>query len=255
MRAIVITIMLIGCDAPPRSHDAAPDAAPIGNPSGPCTAMAAAWASCKSGHAHTFASRSESGPHSCSETLGGSDTECTAGCAIEGDVAFGELQPEFSRLMVFRNHAEVLCGETPEAQPGDMCTTKPCLPTRARLDSDGTVAGQTYLTCNGDRCVENAPPSVSGYLQACDSAIVAQYGKPNAVGMYLSSPMACLIAWDDAAQSAASGITRACIGDWMCPAGSLCDDLIPPLGTSSRAPVCKPGPRGTLTASMLSPAP
>lgn len=34
-------------------------------------------------------------------------------------------------------------------------------------------------------------------------------------------------------------LDRACVGDWECPTGMLCDDLVTP-GTT----VCKPGPRG-----------
>jgi hypothetical protein len=170
-------------------------------------------------------------------------------------------------------HPELLCAETAEAKLGDVCFTPyfpqnsssaapaldtaiPCLPTRAKLAADGTVSGQDYLACDqaAGRCVAAPAPTVAAYLQACDAAIVAQYGTTGAVGVVERTDGACLIAWDATANAAKSGQTVECIGDWECPAGALCDDQMTVL--SETAPthpiaVCKPGPRGTLTPAML----
>jgi hypothetical protein len=187
----------------------------------------------------------------CSETLQQSTVTCTS-CALELDrVIFNELRP--GSLEYLGSAAQVLCAETPEAQVGDACNvtgTEPCLPTRAQLNGDGTVSGQSYLACNvtSGQCEAAGAPDVPMYLQACDATTLSQYGIANAVGT--AGP--CLIAWNSSTQTAASGQTRECVGDWDCPEGALCDDQIAPLGTSARLAVCKPGPRGTLTPAMLS---
>jgi hypothetical protein len=86
-------------------------------------------------------------------------------------------------------------------------------------------------------------------MEPCDSATLSMYGTSGVNG----GIGVCLLAWDDATQSVASGITRSCMGDWECPAGALCDDQITALDLSGTLALCKPGPRGTLTPAMLSP--
>ncbi len=182
----------------------------------------------------------------------------------------------------FVDHPEVLCAETPEAKVGDACAPPvfsrtssfpyetvsgdlPCLPTRAHVNADGTVAGQDYLVCDGGagRCVASLAPTIEGYLEKCAPATLAKYGATGAVGVVdlgagngslgSTAPEACLIAWDSTTQAPASGMTIECIGDWECPAGALCDDQVPALDAPHPIAVCKPGPRGTLTPAMLTP--
>jgi hypothetical protein len=176
-----------------------------------------------------------------------------AGCLVEGFYA-----PTSARAAAALRNPSLLCADTPEAQVGDACDADhPCLPTRAHLADDGTVSGQTYLDCDtaSATCVAVAPPGLTGYLQACSADVVARLGAAGVNGYVLPyySPEVCLIAWDEATHTAASGRSTLCFGDWQCPEGSLCDDGLTPLDTfSGQGAVCKPGPRGRLTPAMLS---
>lgn len=174
---------------------------------------------------------------------------CAQGCAVDVNrSSIGSGDPVVA-------DPALLCADTPAAKVGDACgPQQPCLPTRAILAADGTVTGQTYLACGaGGTCVEAAAPTIPGYLQACDATTVATYGVADATGLVVLGDQACLIAWDAAAGAATSGVTRACVGDWECPAGGLCDDRLTRLDaqTGTIVAVCKPGPRGTLTPAML----
>jgi hypothetical protein len=180
--------------------------------------------------------------------------QCASGCGAESALALsGTTDWEIAS---FGKDAALLCAETPEAQVGAACLPNfgsPCLPTRAHLNADGTVASQAYLHCDpaSYRCAVASPPVVASYLQPCDTTTLATYGKTDANGRAGT----CLLAWDSAMQRITSGQTRICLGDWDCPAGSLCDDQITALDTPPppRLAICKPGPRGTLTPAMLSP--
>ena len=222
--------------------------------------------------------------------LGGGSTSLTLchapgfgnGVTCQSCARDAHLETTADEVGDYIDHPEVLCAETPEAAVGDFCHAPvytretsypyvtvsgdvPCLPTRARLNPDGTVAGQDYLACDpsDNRCVAAAAPTITGYFETCAPAVLAQYGTSGAVGVvHLGAasgalggpaPEACLIAWDATAQAPTSGMTIECIGDWDCPAGSLCDDEIPKLSAPYPIAVCKPGPRGTLTPAMLTP--
>lgn len=196
----------------------------------------------------------------CNKDLQKSQVTCTAGCAIDGLLAPdppNELEP-------FGSRADVMCSETPEATLGQPCTKtgdKPCLPTRAQIAEDGSVAGQTYLACDDATltCVPAAAPTFAGFLHPCDSDVVAAFAQPGINGKIRTSwvdvwSSMCLLAWDDAANRMTSGKTRVCVGDWQCPAGSLCDDKVTDLEYDApQRAVCKPGPRSVLTPAMLSP--
>jgi hypothetical protein len=175
---------------------------------------------------------------------------CAQGCRLAVDGVYS------ARDGLAMTRPDLLCAEAPTAQLGDHCDAQtPCLPTRAQLDRAGEVIGQVYLTCDdrAQRCVADVPPQVDGFLQACAGAVVSRYGTAGARGAVYdaSGAGACLIAWDATANVARSGVTVRCDGDWDCPAGALCDDRIPRLDGGTLAGVCKPGPRGTLTAAML----
>ncbi len=180
---------------------------------------------------------------------------CASGCSINGHETFSGFDTSGFVLT-----PELLCAEAPEAKFGDACdaTSRSCIPTRARLNPDGTVAGQSYLACVSGVCQSVFAPTLTNYLARCDATTIAQYGTSGATGVvvppdYGGGTSACLLAWDSSAQAAASGITRVCIGDWECPAGALCDDSIPILDSVlGPVAVCKPGPRSTLTPAMLS---
>jgi len=200
------------------------------------------------------------GSHSCCFSPPGTSASghatCAAGCAIQS-----HLEP--TRYMALEpwllTHPEVLCAETPEKYAGDSCDVNtPCLPVRAQLAADGTVASTAYLSCDttSSKCVTASAPTIPNYLSSCSS-----YYGPDVFGIalpsvYTPSGDPCLYAWNASAQQQASGRTRICFGDWQCPAGSLCDDqipLVPGTATSGPVAVCKPGPRGTLTPEMLTP--
>lgn len=172
---------------------------------------------------------------------------CSQGCTLA--VSQYAQQGAAPDLLAFTGAAHVLCAETNEAKVGDACNstgTRPCLPTRAALASDGTVESMTYLKCGStSACEATTAPAVANYMQPCDAGVVAMY--PTGNGYVTTGVSACLIA-----DGAASGLSRFCIGDWQCPQGSLCDDQLMSLDGMKSA-VCKPGPRGVLTPSMLSP--
>ena len=183
---------------------------------------------------------------------------CAQGCALTVDkrvivMNSHELEP-------FGKAARVLCRES-LAHVGDTCTTdgtQPCLPTRAVLNADGTVASQTYLACVSGQCATTNAPAGTLPLPPCTALLISQNGGTNVNGFVMAGqgPLAdavALLAWDDAMQMTACGMSHTCVGDWQCGVGMLCDDMITPLGTTAHAAICKPGPRGTLTPSMLSP--
>jgi hypothetical protein len=190
--------------------------------------------------------------------------QCTSGCALESatkiEWTFGWPSQEYlASVYAIALNPAVLCAETPDAQTGDACTSSAevsaapaCMPTRAQLDGNGGVASQSYLQCDGTgHCAPSSPPVISNYLKVC--SVTPMNGVSGVMSTtQLPSLDACLVAWDDATQTMASGKTVQCAGDWACPAGSLCD-RVPVVGTASAMlAVCKPGPRGTLTPAMLS---
>lgn len=212
-------------------------------------------ASCQDGAAyvHTTFYYQGAGTHSMCGYENTGTAQCASGCAAESKVALsGTTDWEIAS---FGKNAAILCAETPEAQVGAACMVNwgsPCLPTRAHLNADGTVASQTYLHCSQTgRCELGGAPIIASYLQPCDAMTLATYGTSGANGRAGT----CLLAWDSAMQRITSGQSRICLGDWDCPAGSLCDDQITALDTPPppRLAICKPGPRGTLTPAMLSP--
>jgi hypothetical protein len=274
MRALVL-LVLVGCGG---SGSSAPDAAstpdaPDPNPTGSdpqwCQNVDVR-ARCSGGtamiNARVHGSGGDPGKF-CDYGVVMSAT-CAAGCATTGDVGQRQLLPGFD-LFRLAKHAAALCNETPEAKAGDPCSRAflsphGCAPTRAKLATDGSVIGHDYLACSDTtkQCIASPGPTISGYLAACDAATLAQHGAANVNGVVAvdvtmaSNPMrrACLLAWDSAAQAISSGRSISCIGDWECPAGSLCDDQIAVLGVAAqKIAACKPGPRGTLTPAMLTP--
>lgn len=171
---------------------------------------------------------------------------CTAGCYVESVV--GSESPRLSYAP-----SAVFCLETPAAQLGDSCAND-CLPTRAQVATDGTVT-QQYLQCGGTTtamCVAAPPPVIDNYLAPCPNA-AARWGGPGANGITGASDdgfaftYVCLLAWDPATATTASGATIQCVGDWDCPDGSLCDDHVAQIPADYFGPiaVCRPGgPRG-----------
>jgi hypothetical protein len=174
---------------------------------------------------------------------------CTAGCAIES------LEYDYDPDL----DPAILCAETPDAHEGDPCTVDDdCLPTRATVDASGVVT-QAYLACDATSgaCVAaSPPPPAATWMQPCPSA-VAIAGKPGVNGLAADEfGEPCLLAWDAATSTIANGLTPNCIGDWDCPAGTVCDDAVPPLEVFGDDPiaVCRPGARGTpLDPSTLHP--
>lgn len=127
------------------------------------------------------------------------------------------------------------------------------MPMRADVDATGAVIVQNDLVCNAASvCERTAPPVVSGYLDACDPAVVTPYA--GSVGAVVGASPVCLIDFDAAMQRPRSGRTIACSGDGECPDGALCDDQLMLLDMpSQRQGVCKPGPRGSLAMTPLVP--
>jgi hypothetical protein len=173
---------------------------------------------------------------------------CASGCLVE----FTTAQSYWGVPHSVYDPA-VFCAETPEARVGDPCTTfseglvKECLPTRAQVDANGVVIGQTYLACGVSTCASRPPPIVPEYLAPCPTDVVEQHGGNNVNGIVGAGTHLCLLAWDAVTQTTKSGKTISCLGDWECPQDALCDDL----GVSFFG-ACKPGPRGVLTPAMLS---
>ncbi|HLL25707.1 MAG TPA: hypothetical protein VK427_26400, partial [Kofleriaceae bacterium] len=186
---------------------------------------------------------------------------CTQGCAV--DTSLREFAPTSnqgalrSSIPKFLFAPRVLCAETPQAAVGDSCKlngTMPCLPTRAQLAADGTVTGQTYLVCGADeKCAAAPAPVIPQYLEPCAPSYITQYGHPGVNAFATTGSGACLLAWNTATQAVATGRTTKCVGDWDCPAGSLCDDQVVSVHFNDFSAVCKPGPRGVLTPAMLAP--
>jgi hypothetical protein len=184
---------------------------------------------------------------------------CTLEASLQSDAELGtglEEQPLRPDIYQIARDPSVLCKEKLDAQPGDACTPfpfavdAPCLPTRAVLNADGTVASHAYLRCDPttSKCVPAPAPVIPKYLQPC--AFNSSAGTPGTsqiVSFGVFYPVeTCLLAWDAATQTFKRGITERCVGDWSCPAGTLCDDQLGVAG-------CKPGPRGVLTHAMLTP--
>lgn len=267
MRSVLLLVACVACDAAD-----VPDPSPT-NPEPTetrphCTSIHMT-ASCSFITAATRTSVSGgAGSHSLCRVEATREATCTA-CALEAMVAdFRAYYPgqPAGDLWDLAGSPEALCAETPEAKVGDACDpgerqlttfvlpSKSCLPTRARLAADGTVLGQSYLQCVSGTCQAASAPVVTRYLEACDSALVAQYAMMNVNGVVAEAPAvnreACLLAWDGT--ETRSGVTMTCVGDWQCPEGSLCDDQMTMLKpATSPVAVCKPGPRGTLTAAMF----
>lgn len=265
--ALLLTLAsgLAGCTWDYASSAGDPDARPPDAPYMPPTNCGLGYpssqtASCEAGTAHvsTIFYFNMGGTHSMCTMTHAATVPCASGCAVETSLElFNTSDLEIADL---GEHAEVLCAETPEAKVGDVCgglyTGPNCRPTRAHLNADGTVASQNYLACDytTKRCVTSGAPIVSSYLQACDSATVANHSGTDVKGrVKLTGTAACLLAYDSSTSTMRSGVTRVCLGDWDCPAGSLCDDMIPALDAITPLAVCKPGPRGSLTPAMLSP--
>lgn len=171
---------------------------------------------------------------------------CAEGCAVEGSMPWGGWPTPWPSAQAF-------CVNGPEKAVGDACGF--CIPTRAVLAADGTVESMTYLRCESGMCAATTAPLVAGFLQSCGAAVVAPHQSPGVNGLVAtgSAGVYCLIAWDSGTNTARSGVTRQCMGDWFCPEGSLCDDDIARLDAGPKMGVCKPGPRGTLTPAMLAP--
>jgi hypothetical protein len=143
---------------------------------------------------------------------------CEMGCTVEGNLSV----PAVNGPLGYENHPEVLCkGECPD----------------------------------GDDCPE--PSTETWAPTACDAQTIFTYGGPTALGKVgpMSTTSTCLLAWDTTANMQRSAVARVCLGGWECPVGTICDDAIPTLPASftTKFAVCKPGPRGELTASMLTP--
>jgi hypothetical protein len=213
-------------------------------------------ASCRAGTALTTIEARSNGytSHSmCYAVVAQSSAVCASGCAVQSQMTL-EWSYDARDLYQLGHAAPVLCAETPEKRAGDPCDllgTNPCWPTRARVNADGTVAGQDYLQCNAGACAPTAAPVVSGYLAPCSAPHQEAAGVN---GVVVNAVDGCLLAWDATTQTVFTGATRVCIGDWQCPAGSLCDDQVTNLaGGGTPIGVCKPGPRGVLTPAMLSP--
>src|SRR5438477_574729 len=73
-----------------------------------------------------------------------------------------------------------------------------------------------------------AAPVIERYLAPCPTT-AAQYTTPGIDGSAYAGQdgglfmQTCLLAWDPTTKTVASGLTIECVGDWECPAGSLCD--------------------------------
>lgn len=141
------------------------------------------------------------------------EVTCATTCAID----FARVN--LGRRAVFSLDPVVFCAETPVMFAGAACGPTLCLPTRAVLANDGTVASQLYIACGEEFCIPRIPPVIAGYGSPCT---------PSAYDERDPDRSACF----------AGGSTEICIGDWECPAQMLCDDQV------ADRPVCKPGPRG-----------
>ena len=182
--------------------------------------------------------------------------QCATGCIVEGyDRPWGN-NPGAASFVGKEAH---LCNER-VATAGSACTFNgnECRSSRATIAADGTVAGHDYLACVDDTCQATTPPPTwEATKTACDSMTKAMFG-PNVNGAYVQYTKfgVCLLAWDASTTAVTSAESKFCLLDSQCPAGALCDNLIPALANETvLAPfgVCKPGPRGVLTPQMLVP--
>jgi hypothetical protein len=163
---------------------------------------------------------------------------CAAGCAVESVGPGTDLGNQIDPV--------IFCAETPDAQAGDSCALG-CLPTRASVDANGVVT-QAYLACDqtAGRCAAAPPPTVATWMQPCPKTAAGR--GPGANGRASADQDGgdqCLIAWDATTSTIASGQTIACLGDWECPAGAMCDDHVPAVDGEGGGAVCRPGARGT----------
>lgn len=135
-----------------------------------------------------------------------------------------------------------LCAGAPDAQLGDACLFgRPCWPTHATTQPDGSVT-QTYLTCGEDsRCEETSAPQLERWLTPCshEASLPSEF-RGVVEGGYHG---ACLV--ERAAGCEITATSLPCRGDWECPTGATCDHSIPSTFTVPRA-VCRPGPRGAV---------
>jgi hypothetical protein len=255
---LIVAIAACGDDA----HMSAPDASRTRKDGGlpyPCIpgGNAIDTATCIDGKATTRRDLYSSQAGCPAENDYKDETICAQGCALSVD----------KRMIVMNDHglepfgkaARVLCAES-LAHVGDTCTTdgtRPCLPTRAMLNGDGTVASQTYLACVSGQCAATSAPAGTVPLPPCTALLISAHGGASVNGFVMAGQLplddtVALLAWDDTMQMTACGMSHSCVGDWQCGVGMLCDDMITPLEMTAHAAVCKPGPRGTLTPSMLS---
>jgi hypothetical protein len=257
-----------GGSTPLPSHDATPEQPPDNhNTCMPRTLTASCTGSAAAVNANYFGG---AGSHSLCGAEVDIPATCSGGCAVTGTY----VSPDAADFAL-AGDPQALCAETPDAQLGDPCTftvtgpagmaaiemdlnsVNPCLPTRAQLAGDGTVTSQAYLACVANACTAAPAPTITKFLKLCDAATLAMFETLRSTGVFSADPSfgdtrpACLLAFDNATQKLASGVTQRCIGDWQCPEHALCDDQITRLGGGDRIAVCKPGPRGTLTPAML----
>jgi hypothetical protein len=247
VRVLVVLVAACGNDGPGVTPLPLPDAF-VGRPPDFMCVATSFTESCSGSQSNVTETFGAPNPmYTCMQGSMTTTATCASGCAVNGVFEYGPFEQPYPVVS-----APQLCAEATEAKVGDACSNV-CVPTRAKLGSDGTVLSELYLACESRKCVATSAPVVANYLKACDAATVAQYGSANVNGVVPeNNPTACLLAWNGSAAS--SGITTKCIGDWQCPMGSLCDDEMTLLVTSSTpVAVCKPGPRGTLTPAMLSP--
>jgi hypothetical protein len=258
VRACVIWLV-IGCgggsDSPPDA--ARPDARVIST----ACQLVVGRVECKAGIAHASFVFLASADVQCERPGIRVEHTCSAGCnpGLQR-VAGGYTTVPFQ---FYADNLALLCTDAPEAQSGQACAIETaelptCIPTRARLAGDGTVESQPFLRCDNGTCVARQP--APDLLVPCDAALVATYAAPNVVGVinvYQANEVentTCVLAWDSGTQQPRHRKARACIGDWNCPAGMLCDAELTMLeAQGEHLAVCKFGPRGVLTPAMLTP--
>ena len=241
-----VLVLLVACgDSGAHVVDAQVDAPRVPPMRGENCVPSSTRVSCVGGMARVQVNHVPQSPmFSCSKPPDVTTATCASGCTIEG-------VRTYSWQATLVPKAPQLCAETDVAVAGGPC---PCLPVRATLASDGTVAMTTYLRCVAGACEAAPAPTIASYLQRCDAATLAQYGVQDVNGVVVAGDAGCLLAWNPATSAVTSGVTQRCIGDWDCPAGSLCDDEVATVNPVGEAvAVCKPGPRGSLTPQMLSP--
>jgi hypothetical protein len=223
----VAIVLLVGCssshgsaaDAPPDNR--APDSRPPPPPPPPTACQSYAFlASCLDGVAKLTVKQMamDGGPSGCSDQV--AMHACEMGCTAEGNLPVN--RGFTGEVLAYLGHPEVLCKG---ACPGNGCP---------------------------------APSTATWSPTPCDGQTISTYGGPSALGKIGPTSTAittCLVAWDTTANVQRSAVARACLGGWECPVGTICDDAIEtlPATFTTKFAVCKPGPRGVLTASMLAP--